>query len=293
MKLSRPQLILDAQALLGEGPTWDAAHQRLYWLNIIPGELHIYDPASGQDQVVTVGQKIGCVGLTRDDSVLLGLKQGLARLNPATAQLDWIAHPESHIPHNRFNDGKCGPDGRFIVGSMDDNEVENSGFLYSLSPDGTLKTLLSGIYISNGLTWSPDCKTLYYIDTPTRKVRAFDYDLSSGEIANERVVVTIPDGMGWPDGMTSDKQGRLWIGMWGGAALTVWNPDNGELIRRVPVPAVNVSACVFGGPNLNELYVTSARVGISKTQASRRPKTGGLFRIVTDAEGMETFRFGG
>lgn len=292
MKLSRPQLLLDAQAQLGEGPCWDSARQVLHWVNIHAGELHTYHPQTGQDEIIHLDQPIGTVAPAQAGSVLLGLKTGLARLELATAQQTWLARPELHIPHNRFNDGKCGPDGRFLVGSMDNNEVEASGFLYAYSPDGTLKTLRSGVRISNGLAWSPDYKTLYYIDTPTRQVVAFDYDLASGDIANERVAVTFPDGIGWPDGMTSDRQGRLWVGMWGGSALTVWNPANGELIQRVPVPAQNVTSCVFGGPNLTDLYITSACIGLTPAQQKRHPHTGGLFRIQTDVEGMETFRFG-
>ncbi len=194
--------------------------------------------------------------------------------------------------NNRFNDGKCDPRGRFLAGTMDLGEQDPLGSLYSF--DGkTVTKLLGGTIISNGLTWSPDYKTLYYIDTPTRIVQAFDYDLDSGAIANGRTLITIPESLGWPDGMTSDTQGNLWVAMWGGAQITKWNPNTGQLLEQIPVPAMNVSSCVFGGKNLNELYITSARKGLDEATLTRYPLTGGLFRLQTDVEGMPTFEFEG
>jgi len=143
------------------------------------------------------------------------------------------------------------------------------------------------------LTWSPDYKTFYYIDTPTHEVMAFDYDLETGAIANPRLAVRIPDEFGWPDGMTSDMQGNLWVAMWGGAQVTKWDPDTGQLLERIPVPAKNVSSCVFGGRDMNELYITSARKGLDEGTLKRYPLTGGVFRMGTKVEGMPVFEFAG
>ena len=204
-----------------------------------------------------------------------------------------LINPEPHLPDNRFNDGKCDPAGRFLAGSMDDAEIEASGSLYALAPDGSVKKLLTGTRISNGLTWSPDYRTFYHIDTPTRTVMAYDYDLVAGAIANPRPAISVPPALGWPDGMTSDIQGMLWIAMWAGAKLTRWNPATGELLEQVLIPAFNVSSCAFGGPHLTDLYVTSARKGMHALQLSRYPLSGGLFRIQTNIKGMPTFEFGG
>lgn len=301
MQISTPTLLLDAKAALGEGPSWDAARQLLYWLDIYAGNLHIYNPATGEDRVHALGQVVGCAAPTRSGRIILAVRQGLATLNLFTDKhsesfltaptLEFLAQPELHLPGNRFNDGKCGPDGRFLFGSMEQAEENNTGSFYSYSPDGTLKTLLTDIGISNGLTWSPDRKTLYYIDTPTHNIMAYDYDLASGAIANGRVAVRVPDEFGWPDGMTSDARGRLWVALWGGAAITVWQPGTGQLLERIPLPAKNVSACAFGGPNGTQLYVTSARKGLDDATLTAHPLTGGLFRLETDVEGTPTFPF--
>jgi sugar lactone lactonase YvrE len=176
---------------------------------------------------------------------------------------------------------------------MDDAEKEASGSLYSYSNTGTLKTLLTGTRISNGLTWSPNYQTFYHIDTPTRQVTAYDYDLASGEIANPRLAVNIPPRLGWPDGMTSDMEGMLWVAMWGGEKLTRWNPATGDLLEAIAFPALNVTSCVFGGPNMTDLYITSARKGLNAEQLAKYPLSGGLFRIRTKVRGMQSFVFGG
>lgn len=294
----QPELLLDARADLGEGPAWDASRGLLYWVDIHTGRLHTYDPSEEIDHWVNVGESLGCVAprpvslQTRGTSLVIALNSGFMTFNLPSQRMVFLANPEPHLTGNRFNDGKCDPAGRFLAGTMDDAEKEASGSLYSYSPDGTLKTLLTGVRISNGLTWSPDYQTFYYIDTPTRQVTAFDYDLATGNIANPRPVVNVPPKLGWPDGMTSDSEGMLWVAMWGGAKLTRWNPATGQLLEAIPVPALNVTSCVFGGPDLTDLYITSARKGMSAEQLAKVPLSGGLFRIHTKIKGMPTFEFG-
>jgi len=287
-----PELLLDAKATLGEGPSWDARTNTLYWLDIKGHMVHVFDPHTGLDKSIDVGESVGCAAPTKDGHLVLGLKNGLAILDLATAKLNFFARPEAHLPGNRFNDGKCDPAGRFLAGTMDDAEVEASGALYSIDRDHKIKTLITSVRISNGLAWSPDYKTLYYIDTPTSVVMAYDYDLDHGNISRARVAVTIPDGLGWPDGMTSDADGNLWVALWGGAAVTCWNPATGSLIRKIEIPALNVTSCVFGGDGLRTLYLTSARKGMSAEQLEQYPLTGGVFKIETQTQGMPTFVFG-
>jgi sugar lactone lactonase YvrE len=302
--ISAPELILDARADLGEGPAWEPASGILYWVDIHAGRLHVFNPADDSDRSIYVGGYLGCAAPRRSGGLVLGLRSGFATLNSALlakhprsgqgeAGVRVIVNPEPHLPGNRFNDGKCDPAGRFLAGTMDDAEVEACGSLYSLAPDGTVKTLLTGTRISNGLAWSPDTRTFYFIDTPTRTVMAYDYDLASGEIANPRPAFSVPPELGWPDGMTSDTEGMLWVALWGGAQLTRWNPATGRLVAGIPFPAFNVTSCAFGGPNLTDLYVTSARKGMTAEQLAKYPLSGALFRIRTNIRGMPTFEFGG
>jgi sugar lactone lactonase YvrE len=217
------------------------------------------------------------------------LQRGLSSFDFDTTRLTHLISIDEP-PANRINDGKCDPAGRFIFGTMDINEKETSGALYSF--DGKKVTrLLSNIRISNGLAWSPDHKTFYYIDTPTRQVTAFDYDLATGQIASPRAAFHVPESFGFPDGMTSDAQGNLWIAMWGGAQVTKWNPNTAQLLAQIPIPALHTSSCVFGGRDMNELYVTSARVGMSEADLKKYPLSGGLFKVITDTEGMKTFDY--
>jgi sugar lactone lactonase YvrE len=290
--MNSPELILDAKAQLGEGPCWDEVTHTLYWINIYAGEIHAFSPETASDRVIRIGEPVGCIAPTKAGELIIASQSGISLLDPASGQRKLLASPEAHLPGNRFNDGKCDPAGRFLAGTMDNAEVEASGSLYSLSPDGTLKTLLTGVRISNGLTWSPDHGTLYYIDTPTRTVMAFAYDLTTGDISQPREAVHITDGMGWLDGMTSDMDGNLWIAMWGGAALTKWDPASGRLLQTIPIPAFNVTSCAFGGENMTDLYVTSARKGMNDEQLSQYPLTGGLFRLRTSEKGMPSFSFG-
>ncbi|HEU0297060.1 MAG TPA: SMP-30/gluconolactonase/LRE family protein [Anaerolineales bacterium] len=312
----KPELLFDAKVYLGEGPIWDARSQTLYWVDIFAkriyagpdlfAELEEYEflgciaprekggliLALSGDASHAVDARFSFASLEPSPALAPGASVGHAQGKPGSANLTLLSSLTDESAGNRFNDGKCDPRGRFLAGTMDKGETEPTGSLYSFDGRSVTK-ILSGVTVSNGMTWSPDSKTFYYIDTPTREVRAFDYDLESGAIANPRVAVYISEALGWPDGMTSDMQGHLWIAMWGGAKVTQWNPNTGELLEQIAVPAMNVSSCVFGGRNMNELYLTSARKGLDEAVLKQYPLTGGVFRLETKVEGMPTFAFAG
>jgi len=282
-----PELFFDARAYLGESPAWDSRTQTLYWLDILNKRVY-----GGFDVLVELDDLVGCAAPRQDGGLVLATRFGFASLEMDSVVSSPLASLEDEPSNNRFNDGKCDLRGRFLAGTMDMKEKDPAGSLYSF--DGkSITRLLGGVTISNGLTWSPDHKTLYYINTPTRQVQAFDYDLETGAIANPRAVVRVSDSLGWPDGMTSDMRGNLWIAIWGGAQVTKWDPNTGGLLEQIPIPALNVSSCIFGGRNLNELYVTSARKGMDEPALERYPLSGGVFRLETNVEGMPTFEFAG
>lgn len=281
------ELLHDIKAVLGEGPVWDARTETLYWIDILDKRIY----ANGEI-LIELDEPIGCLALRRSGGLILTKRFSFWTFEPDSAKLTFLSTLTDEPPNNRFNDGKCDPRGRFLAGTMDMGEKDPHGSLYSFDGNSVVK-LLDGVTISNGLTWSPDYKTFYYIDTPTRTVRAFDYDLETGAVSSPREAVRVPESLGWPDGMTSDLQGNLWIAMWGGAQITKWDPSSGQLLERIPVPARNVSSCVFGGRNMNELYITSAHKGLDEAALEEYPLTGGVFRLETKVEGMPAFEFAG
>lgn len=279
------ELLFDARATLGEGTTWDAKTQTLYWVDIL--EKKIY---ADTELFIELDEFIGCLAPCKNGHLILGKRASFVDLEPATAQ-QTVLYTLTESANNRMNDGKCDPAGRFLAGTMAMDEKQKAGNLYSFNGKDA-EVLIPNVTISNGMAWSPNHKTFYYIDTPTRQVQAFDYDLKTGKIANPRIAITIPKSFGWPDGMTSDTQGNLWIAMWGGAQITKWNPNTGALLQKIPVPALNTSCCAFGGKNMSELFITSARHGMSDEEIKKYPLSGGLFKVITNVEGMGTFEFG-
>lgn len=279
------EIFFDAKATLGEGAAWDEKTQTLYWVDILNKRIY-----SGTELLAELDEFIGCLAPRKNGNLILGKRASFVEFDLGASQ-QTVLYALNESATNRMNDGKCDPAGRLIAGTMDMNEKDPTGSVYSF--DGTsARTLFRDVTISNGMAWSPDYKTFYYIDTPTCEVRAYDYDVKTGEIANRRKAFDVPNSLGWADGMTSDVQGNLWIAMWGGAQVTRWDPRTGQLLEQIPVPALQSSCPVFGGKDHNELYVTSARVGMSEADLNKYPFSGGLFKAVTKYEGMPTFEFG-
>jgi sugar lactone lactonase YvrE len=286
------ELEFDAHAKLGEGPCWDARHGLLYWVDIERFELHIYNPATKTDRAINVGQHIGAAVVRKSGGLLLALREGFFHLDPATEQLTHIVDPEPECPENRFNDGKCDPAGRFWAGTMHLPETEmNCGHLYCLDTDLSVRRRVDDVSISNGLAWSADEKTMYFVDSPTRQCVAFDYDKATGSITNRRVVIEIPEGGGWPDGMTIDAEGMLWIALWDGWRVARYNPQNGELLDEISVPVARPTSAVFGGANLETLYITSASTRLSPEALAEQPLAGSLFKATPGVCGTPTIEF--
>ena len=337
MSHANVELVVDARATLGEGPVWHVGGQRLYWVDILEGKLHVHDPA-GQavnapvqphgkgdshllceapegpcrqkvavtfsagrerlpagdaDAVYRVGQLVGAAVPRRSGGMILAMQEGLAAFDLEKEQVTLWASPEKDLPDNRFNDGKCDPRGRFWAGTMSMVRKPGTASLYCLDVDHTVRRVFGGVTISNGLGWSPDQRTMYYIDTPTMQVAAFDYDADAGTVANRRVVVTFAPDAGHPDGMTVDAEGMLWIAHWGGWRVSRWNPAQGRLLQEIHLPAARVSSCAFGGPNLGRLYITTARHGLTEEQLREQPHAGGLFAVAPGVVGLPSYEYAG
>lgn len=290
---SHAELISDARALLGEGPCWDASTQQLYWVDIPGQSIHCYNPTTATAQIWALPEQPGCVVVRQHGGLLLAVESGFALFDPRTGQYDRVCPIEHARAGMRFNDGKCDPRGRFWAGTMESQNPRVAvGKLYCLEPDFTLRTMETNVTISNGLTWNPDYTVMYYIDTPTRQVVAYDYNVETGDISGKRAVIEVPHDLGMPDGMTADREGMLWIALWGGWQVTRWNPHTGQLLASYDVPAGFTTSCCFGGPELTDLYITTAQPEASPPPVRPQPHAGGLFRLKTNIQGLETFTFG-
>jgi uncharacterized protein len=291
MKTYQAQLALDARVKLGEGPAWDARTGKLLWVNIMDAEVHVFDPKSGEDRVIDLSDRfkdIGTVAPTSDpNQVIIAPDLSIALLNLNTEEVEILATVEGE--NERFNDGKCGPAGNFIVGTMHDSDP--LGKLYNFTHAGGVQFVQDGVKTSNGLGWSPDYRTMYYVDSKYKEVYAFDYDLSTGALSNKRVALPLPEGDYSPDGLTTDKEGMLWLAHWRGYCLTRWNPNTGEMIARVEVPAPQVTSCCFGGDDGTTLFITSARSGLDEETLAAYPHAGSLFVLETGIEGQPSWPF--
>lgn len=285
-------LVLDSKSALGEGPHWDHKQNRLYWVDIIGKNLHIYNPKKNDNHTIQLDQFIGAAVPEQSGEFLLAMKNGVYRYNTGTNQLTKLHDPEEDKINNRFNDGKCDSMGRFWVGTMDLDGQKDCGSLYRLDVDGKMTKVLSPVSISNGIAWSPDKKFMYFIDTPTRKVSTYHYEESTGNILYFGTGVEIPEAMGSPDGMTIDEEGMIWVAHWGGAMISRWNPHNGKLLKTIKIPAKNVTSCTFGGENLDELFVTTARTGLSEEDLAAYPQSGGLFKVEPGVKGLPANYYG-
>ena len=289
-----PELVLDARAELGEGPVWHAAAGTLYWVDLFAGIVHHYQPATGLAGRVDVGELVGCVVPRERGGLLAATTSGIYHLDPVSGTRTRVSDIEADRPETHFNDGKVDPAGRFWFGSIAiDRTTDTLGDLYSLEPDLTVTRRMSGIDNTNGMDWSPDGRTMYYIDSLTRQVTAFDYDAAGGNIANPRPAVTLPEDSGVPDGMTVALDGTLWVAHWGGGRVTRWHPTTGALIQTIPVPANLTTSCAFAGPALDVLYITTARYQESGPALAAQPHAGGVFRIRTDTRGRPAGVFPG
>ena len=280
-------LVIDSGSDLGEGAIWNDQTSELYWVNITGKILNIYNPSNENNKELFTGQMIGTVAPCLSGRVVVALQNGIYFMDPETGTKKLIADPEEALPDNRFNDGKCDPGGRFWAGTMSTRGEKQAGALYMLDTNGTVRKMIENVSISNGIAWSTKYNEMYYIDTPTQKVMAWKYDPVSGNIADRRTAVEIPAEMGAPDGMTMDEQGNLWIALWGGGSVGCWNPQSGELVRKIEVPAKNVTSCAFGGPGFETLYITTAKTNTSDDDLKLYPNTGGLFRVNPGVKGIK------
>jgi sugar lactone lactonase YvrE len=293
--ITEMELLLDVKNQLGEGAIWNHKTGEFWWIDIEGKQLNTYKPLMKGHKRYNFNHRIGTVVPSRDgEDAILALQNGVWKYGIENGEMTFLVSPESDTNNIRLNDGKCDPAGRLWVGSMHLNQTKYAANLFQIQPnrDTVLSRIMQdSVTISNGIVWSLDEKTMYYIDTDRGNVRAYDYDKTTGNIAKERVIITVSDTLGYPDGMTIDKEGMLWIALWNGDCVTRWNPNTGELLQKIEVPAHNVTSCAFGGENLETLYITTARLDMTEAELAAKPLSGGVFKINPGVRGVESYFF--
>ncbi|MFF7866517.1 SMP-30/gluconolactonase/LRE family protein [Streptomyces qaidamensis] len=277
------EVAVRAEAELGEGPTWDAAAGRLLWIDILGSRLHTYDPATGRRTVRRTEQHIGAVKPRAGGGLVLNLRDGIGLLDPDD-RFRWLHHEP--VPGRRANDAAIAPDGALWAGTMRYDEAPGGGTLSRVTGEGPLDVVLDDVAVSNGMGWSPDGRLMYYIDSPTRRVDVFDY--VDGRISGRRTLAVIEEDAGFPDGLTVDAEGGVWVALWQGSAVRRYTPG-GELDRVIELPVPLVTACAFGGPDLTDLYITTARTGLTEPPAL----AGSLFVVPGAGKGLAQPAFAG
>ena len=284
--------VLDIKASLGECPTWSAAEQVLYWVDINAPSLNRFDPANGQNTAMPMPESIGCFAIRRSGGFVVALRGGIWLAQRDGTLMRKVAAAPYDPSHHRFNDGRCDSQGRLLAGSMNEKRDASTAALYRLDADFTLTRILSDMTISNGLAFSPDGRTMYHADTPVQVVTRHDYDGATGTPSNSRVFARFTEPGDRPDGAAVDSEGCYWSAQYRGGKLKRIAPD-GRLLAEYRVPAMCPTMCAFGGPDLKTLYVTSARQQRDAAELARLPFSGGIFSMRVDVAGLPEPSFAG
>jgi D-xylono/L-arabinono-1,4-lactonase len=281
-----PRMIADVDCATGEGPLWHPDEEQVYWVDIPRGRLYRYDPTTGTHALCFEGPPIGGFTIQEDGSLLLFMDKGAIAVWREGAPLDYIVEAIPAERKTRFNDVIADPAGRAYCGTMPDGD--RPAHLYRLDTDGSLTLLLDDVNLSNGMGFTPDRTQMYYTDTRKQTIYLFDYDEVTGALTNQRSFVTVPEepGEGHPDGMTVDADGNVWSARWDGHCLVQYSPA-GEELQRITFPVPKVSCVTFGGPDLTDMYVTTASVG---NRAQEGPLAGALFHLNLGVKGLPEFR---
>jgi sugar lactone lactonase YvrE len=284
-------LVADVRAILGEGPVWVEREQALYWVDIKGYKVFRHTPASGALKTWDTPYRVCSLAPRESGSFIAGTEDGFSRVDLEADRFIPLVNPEPERMTNRFNDGVLDRAGRFWAGTMDNDEVEATGALYRLDGDGSWVRVDDGYKVTNGPAFSPDGRLMYHNDSARQVTYLFDLD-ESGNAANRRVHIQFGEGDGYPDGMTVDSEGCLWIAFWDGWSVRRFSPQ-GELIDRIDVPVARPTSCVFGGPDLDRLFISSASIGLDDEARAEQPHAGGLFVAEPGVRGIADTPFQG
>ncbi|AOW94140.1 gluconolactonase [Rhodococcus sp. WMMA185] len=276
--------VTDPCAQHGEGPVWHDGWSGLRWVDMLVGDVLIMDSVSGVIDRRHVGSVAAALRPRSRGGAIVAIERGFAVADDDISDVRRLEEIWSD-PNIRMNEGSCAPDGSFFCGSMSYDEIPHAGSLYRLDPEGNVTVVFSDVTVSNGMGWSPDGSTVYYVDTPTQRIDAFDY--ADGTFSGRRTVVHVDPKKGAPDGLAIDSEGGLWLALWGGGAVHHYTRE-GTLADVIELPVPRVTSCAFGGQALDELYITTSRIG---TDLDAHPEAGALFRVSDVVPGMPTLPY--
>jgi sugar lactone lactonase YvrE len=282
--------VADVRAVLGEGPVWVAREAALYWLDIKGRKIFRLDRNRHLTEWPTP-MRVGAIAPRSGGGFIAGTENGIALVDLEANRFDIILNPEEDLPDNRFNDGKLDRRGRFWAGTMDNKERQATGTLYRIDSELNIRTIDSGYRVTNGPAFSPDGRVMYHNDSARQVTYAFDL-AEDGDAANRREFLRFGEGDGFPDGMTVDCEGCLWIAFWDGWCLRRFSPQ-GQLDRTVQIPVSRPTSCAFGGPDLDELYISSASIGLDEQALRMQPNAGGLLMLTPGVQGIADVPFAG
>jgi L-arabinonolactonase len=282
--IAKPVEIISVGNTLGEGVSWDAREERLWWTDIQERCLYRYDPRASSLKRYEVPERLCSFGFVENSERLIAaFESGLALYHPDSSHVEWIARPRHDAANMRFNDGRVDRQGRFWTGSMTEGAAESKGKLYCL--DGSrLQVHLSNIAISNSICFSPDGKHLYFADTPRRVIQRYDFDVTRGIISNPQTFARTPEGA-FPDGSSVDTSGHVWNAHWNAGRVMRYAPD-GSISGEIQIPTSQPTCVAFGGHELDLLFVTSAREGLTAATLRHEPHAGDVFVYRLDVTGL-------
>ncbi|MEO0999686.1 MAG: SMP-30/gluconolactonase/LRE family protein [Pseudomonadota bacterium] len=285
----KAELLLEAGCTLGEGIQWNPETERLYWTDIHGRRFWSCDAEGGAVESVALMERLGSFAFDPAGRILAAFESGLFRWDPAADRLDRLTDFEPELATTRLNDGRCDRQGRFVVGGMNEDGLKPASTLTRYA-DGRLEVLARGIGCSNSIAFAPDGRWMWFADTPTREIRRAPYDPETGALGPWEVVLKTRRPGGFPDGSAVDADGNLWNARFNGSAVVEVTPA-GEERRRVEVGAAQVTCCCFGGPQLDRLYITTAREGLSEAEIAADPLAGAIFVAEPGATGLPEDRY--
>jgi L-arabinonolactonase len=281
----RAELTLDCRNEHGEGVLWNALDGRLWWTDIQGKALWALEPVSGKSESFSSPDRICCFAPRRDGTVLAAFADSFAIFDPKTGRRDDLAPFEPGLPQTRLNDGRTDRQGRFVAGGMDEKDLKPISSVWRVDADMKLTRLFGGVGCANSTCFSPDGRTMYFADSPTRAIVAFDYDTKTGAVGKKRTVTVLPEDEGVPDGSCVDSEGFIWNAVWEGYRVERFSPG-GRLDRSIEVPVAKPTCVAFGGPDLDVLFITTSRLGSSAELLEREPHSGGLYAVRPGVKGL-------